>query len=92
MGRRRIASLKVGKIRVDIYDLSALEFMLTYLRELQYIEASSKDGSRVGLEKGAPEELVEAMARASRDLDEISFVRDNPWLEVLSRRGVEAPP
>jgi len=87
LGRRRIASFKIGKIKVDIYDLSALEFMLAYLRELQCIEEESRGGS----ERGAPEGLVEAVARASGDLEEISFIRDNPWLEVLSRRGLDAP-
>ncbi len=91
MGRRRIASFKIGKIKVDIYDLSALEFMLAYLRELQCIEEESRGGRRAGFERSAPEGLVEAVARVGGDLEEISFIRDNPWLEVLSRRGLDAP-
>ncbi len=81
MKRKKLVSFKIGEVRIDIYDYTALDYMLEWISRLAAptpFQSDQADLSRRAAGK------IEVVYEGDRSPD---FLKDNPWIEVLLSRG-----
>lgn len=83
MKRRKLVSLKIGEVRVDIYDYTALDYMLKWISGLAAPTPSKSN--QVDL----PRKAVGKIKMVYKEDRAPDFLKDNPWIEVLLSRGRE---
>jgi len=98
MGTRKVASLRVGNLKFDFYDFEAFRIAVILILEalgptggasLQ-VRREARDERRVRTVMSMSSvESVRTESRTYRVVmdGEISFLKDNPWLQVLAARG-----
>lgn len=82
MKKKKLVSLKIGEMRIDIYDYAALDYMLEWMIKLA-VSSSPDSNQDNAINNGAMKNIK------IRENTEPSFLRDNPWIGVLLKRGKE---
>jgi len=81
--RRKLVSFKIGEVRIDIYDYTALDHMLEWMSKLAAPTSSKNNQSN------PPPRAVDKIKVVYKEDKGPEFLRDNPWIKVLLSRGRE---